>query len=101
MNGREGKEDVGRDRGAKARENTCDVGWAGGPGWCGEGTGAAIILKFFAFLSVAAKSTYCWYYQVLLDGCLICCCFRVASGDSDSGESRYWKREMLQNKVKR
>lgn len=38
-----------------------------GPGWCDEGTGAAILLNFFAFLSGSTKYLrttsnikYCW-----------------------------------------
>lgn len=48
--GRERKKDVERDRGAKARENTCDFGWAGGPGWRDEGTGDAISSLFYPSL---------------------------------------------------
>lgn len=49
---------------------------------------------FFVFLGLyKVRSITCW-----VDTCLICCCFRVAPGDSDSGERRSWKRGTLQNK---
>lgn len=56
------------------------------PGWCDEALGC----DTFGFFSVSAK-----YVLLVLDTCFICCCLRVVSGDSDSGEPRCWKREML------
>jgi hypothetical protein len=92
---RERIDDVERETGGQG-ENNGEVGRAGGLGWCDEETGVGCDIsdfrRFFIRLYKVSK------YVLLLETCLVCCYCRVASGDSDSGEPRDWKREMLQNK---